>query len=265
MVSSVMAVLGESRVQDLADKLGNLLGKTKNGSDALAMSPLKIKPTDPYVELTWVPEAFMEEAGSVDMLTTLGYPWLYSSVRACMRCGTAVMPIVGVGTFYLAASGHSSWLFAWPIAEQVKLGVDMDDMTAYLQKFSLPDMVAFVKKGFHTVIKAKRVVWVPYGYNTAIVSLNTEIEDAGADSKAHILAMPMFSDKMAGNHFTPDVVKLLIKQVATHRAQDDVDVVWEKFGPVYESWLTNFAGHDDDDGHDSHEGTGKSASGGAAE
>ena len=122
-----------------------------------------------------------------------------------------------------------------------------------------------MEKGFHTVIKAKRVVWVPYGYNAAIISLNTELADAGADSKAHILAMPMFSEKMACNQFTPEVVKLLIKQVAAHRAQDDVDAVWEKFGAVYESWLANFVGQDEDDGHDSHnEAPGKPASSGAA-
>ena len=146
-VSSVMAVLGESRVQDFMDKLGNLIGKTKNGSDAMAHAPLKIKPGDSYIDLSWVPEAFMEAAGSVDMITTVGCPWVYSSIRACMRCGTAVMPMVGVGTFYLAASGHSSWLFAWPIAEQVKLGVDMDDMAGYLEKFSLPDMLPSWRRG----------------------------------------------------------------------------------------------------------------------
>ena len=159
------------------------------------------------------------------------------------------LPLVGVGTFYHAVSGHSAWIFAWPLAEQVKLGVSMEAAAKYLMGFSLPDMLSFVQKGFHTILKAERVVWIPYGWNVAIISLNTELEDAGANSSSHIIAMPMFSDKMAKRDFTPEVVKLLVKTVSDlHKHGEKDKPMWQKFGPVYEQWLLNFAasdGHDD--------------------
>lgn len=62
------------------------------------------------------------------------------STRACLRCGPESMPLVGVGSWYTdIGNGVSSWLFAWPISEQVKLGVPMEQISEYLSKFSLPD------------------------------------------------------------------------------------------------------------------------------
>ena len=175
----------------------------------------------------WVPEEFLAQSGSIRMLTTLGIPWLYASARACLRCGPHVTPLVGVGTFYVAQGGHSSWLFAWPISEQVKLGVAMDKIADYLAKFTLPDMLAFLNKGFHVVLAARRVAWVPYGYNVAIVSFNTELEDAGLNSQSHVLAMPMLSDTMANRDLSQDVLQMLVESVCAMRKSPDAQTgIW---------------------------------------
>jgi len=89
MVSSVNDVLGESRVQDLMDKLDNLLGKSKASKDTLPLSVFKNKPGDAYLDLKRVPEQFLEEAGSIGMLTTLGYSWMYTSLRSWKSQGGA--------------------------------------------------------------------------------------------------------------------------------------------------------------------------------
>ena len=68
------------------------------------------------------PGQFIQQTGEIGMLTTLGFAWLYSAARACIRCGPHVKPLAGISTWYVAASGASTWLFAWPTSEQVKLG-----------------------------------------------------------------------------------------------------------------------------------------------
>ena len=244
IVASVANVLPAIRLQKVIDKVE---ARQDMMSKPLAMATFKNKPADPYTDLKWVPDMFREQAGEIIMLTTLGHAWLYSSARACIRCGPHVMPLVGIGTWYVAAQGHSTWLFAWPISEQVKLGVDMDAICDYLGKFTLPDMLAFTKKGFHMILAMGRVAWIPYGYNVALLSLNSEIEDAGSDSQAHILAMPMLSDTMASRDLTPDVVHMLLQHVSSQRKGAEPGHFLEKFGSTYEEWLLNFAGKDDDD------------------
>ena len=247
MVSTVMDALGQSRVKNMIDKLEARPDKLDH---PLACGVFKHKVGDAYLGLNWVPPQFLEDAGTMGMLTSLGFSWLYSSNRACIRCGPSVMPLVGMGTFYLHAHGHSSWLFAWPMSEQVKLGLDMEAICDYLAKFSLTDMLAFVRKGFQVVLTARRVVWVPYGYNVAIVSLNTELEEVGHDSLSHILAMPMISDKMAMRDLTPDAARLLITSVSDILKGDDEDPIWKMLGPVYEQWLLNVADKGGDDGQE---------------
>ena len=216
---SVTDALSAGRIQSMMDKLA---AKTEWDTKQLARAAFRNKHGDPYVDLKWVPAEFLEQAGQISMLTALWVPWLYPSARACLRCGPHVMLLVGVGTFYLAAGGRSSWLFSWPISEQVKLGVSMEKISDYLAELTLPDMLAFVKKGFHMVfhmvLTARRVVWVPYGYNVAIVSHNTELEDAGAGSKSHILAMPILSDIMASRDLSPEVAKILVESVSAMRS-----------------------------------------------
>ena len=186
------------------------------------------------------------------MLTTLGMPWLYTSARACLRCGPHVMPLVGVGTFYLPQDGHSAWLFAWPLEEQVKLGVSMENISDFLAKLSPADMLAFVRKGFHMVLMARRVVWVPYGYNVAIVSLNSELEVAGAGSKSHVLALPMLSDSMANRDLSQDVLPMLLESVCTMaKSPDAQEGIWSKIGSIYEQWLRSFLHNgEDEDGRE---------------
>ena len=176
-----------------------------------------------------------------------------------------VMPLVGVGTFYLAAGGHSSWLFAWPISEQLSLGVSMDKICDYLAKFTLPNMLAFVKRGVHMVLTARRLAWVPYSYNVAIVSLSTELEDAGADSHAHILAMPMLSDVMAGRDLSPGAWRW---SRSSSRACPPCasSLIRARMGSgrstapsTYEQWLPNVAGKDEDDAQEDSQREGDAA------
>ena len=247
MVAGVANVLGAIRIQKTIDKVESRPDRMVNTLSTVAF---KNKPGDAYTELKWVPDMFLDQAGEISMLTTLGHAWLYSAARACIRCGPHVMPLVGVGTWYVAAHGHSTWLFAWPISEQVKLGVDMEAICDYLGRFTLPDMLAFIKKGFYLILAAGRVAWIPYGYNVALLSLNSEVEDAGSDSQAHILAMPMLSDTMASRDLTPEVVTMLLQSVSSQRKLPNPTPFVEKFGSIYEEWLLNFAakGHDGNDG-----------------
>ena len=183
------------------------------------------------------------------MLTTLGMSWMYSSARACLRCGPHVMPLVGMGTFYLPHDGHSAWLLAWPIEEQVKFGVSMDNMVEFLAQLSLPDMLTFVSKGFHVVLTARRVLWVPYGYNVALVSLNSELELAGPRSKSTVLALPMLSDSMASRDLSQEVLKMLLDAVPSMaKGPDAQQGIWKNIGAIYEQWLRSFLshGHDED-------------------
>ena len=249
-VMSVIDVLGADRVQGMVEKL---MLKTERDLRQLALGAFRNKVGDPYLDLQWVLEEFLAQSGPILMLTTLGMPWLYASARACLRRGPHVMPLVGVGTFvYVAQGGHSSWLFAWPISEQVKLWVAMDKIADYLAKFTLPDMLAFVKKGFHVVLAARRVVWVPYGYNVAMVSPNTELEDAGFDSRSHVLAMPMLSDTMASRGLSLEVLQMLVETVSAMRKSPDAQTgIWAKVGPIYQEWLRSFMGNgEDEDGHE---------------
>ena len=236
--------LNDDRVQSMIDKITNQIS-----TDQISTAAFRMKHGDPYGEYKWVPEEFLAQAGQISMLTTLGFPWLYVSARACLRCGPESMPLVGVGSWYTdIGNGVSSWLFAWPISEQVKLGVPMDQISEYLSKFSLPDMLAFVKKGFHMVLTNKRVLWVPYGYNVAIITLNSELQDPMVETSAHshILVMPMISDTMANRDLSPEVAKVLHESAAGIREHGDAGQIWEKIGPVYESWLSNFLNKDDE-------------------
>ena len=245
-VWSVMDVLGLDRIQAFADKLAS---KTEWDTKQLSLGALRNKPGDPYLDLKWVPEEFLSQSGPILMLTTLGMSWMYSSARACLRCGPHVMPLVGVGTFYLPHDGHSAWLLAWPIEEQVKLGVSMDKMVDFLAQLSLPDMLTFVSKGFHVVLTARRVVWVPYGYNVALVSLNSELELAGPGSKSTVLALPMLSDSMASRDLSQEVFKMLLDAVSSMANGPDAQQgIWKNIGAIYEQWLRSFLshGHDED-------------------
>ena len=85
----------------------------------------------------------------------------------------------------------------------------------------------------------------------AIVAFNTELEDAGAGSKSHILAMPMLSDIMASRDLSQEVVQILVESVSAMRKQPEAQTrIWEKCGPIYEQWLLNFVGKDDGDGRE---------------
>ena len=110
-------------------------------------------------------------------------------------------------------------------------------------------MLAFVKKGFHMVLTNKRVVWVPYGYNVAIATLNAELDDPTVETSAHshILIMPMISDTMANRDLSPEVAKVLVESAAGIRERGKAGQIWDKIGPFYESWLGNFLNKDDED------------------
>ena len=238
--------LNDDRVQSMIDKITNQIS-----TDQISTAAFRMKHGDPYGEFKWLPQEFLAQAGQISMLTTLGFPWLYVSARACLRCGPESMPLVGVGSWYTdIGNGVSSWLFAWPISEQVKLGVPMDQISEYLSKFSLPDMLAFVKKGFHMVLTNKRVALVPYGYNVAIITLNAELDDPTVETSAHshILVMPMISDTMANRDLSPEVVKVLVDSAAGIRERGNAGQIWDKIGPVYESWLGNFLAGKEDEG-----------------
>ena len=116
-------------------------------------------------------------------------------------------------------------------------------------------MLAFVKKGFHMVLTNKRVVWVPYGYNVAIITLNSDMGNPMEETSAHshILVMPMISDTMANRDLSPEVVKVRVESAAGIRERGNAGQIWDKIGPVYESWLGNFLNKDDegDDGSQS--------------
>ena len=238
--------VNEDRVKIMIDKITNQFN-----TDEISTAALRTKLGDPYGEFKWVPEEFLAQAGQISMLTTLGFPWLYVSARACLRCGPESMPLVGVGSWYTdTGHGVSSWLFAWPIAEQVKVGVPMASISDFLAKLSLPDMLAFVKKGFHMVLTNKRVVWVPYGYNVAIITLNSDMGNPMEETSAHshILVMPMISDTMANRDLSPEVVKVLVDSAAGIRERGNAGQIWDKIGPVYESWLGNFLAGKEDEG-----------------
>ena len=246
VIENESGALHEDRVQSMIDKI-----TTAASTDQISTAAFRMKHGDPYGEFKWLPQEFLAQAGQISMLTTLGFPWLYVSARACLRCGAETMPLVGVGSWYIdIGNGVSSWLFAWPISEQVKLGVPMEHIAEYLAKFSLPDMLAFVKKGFHMVLTNKRVAWVPYGYNVAIITLNAELDDPTVETSAHshILVMPMISDTMANRDLSPEVVKVLVDSAAGIRERGNAGQIWDKIGPVYESWLGNFLAGKEDEG-----------------
>ena len=121
----------------------------------------------------------------------------------------------------------------------------MDKFVDYLANFTLPDMLAFVKKGFHVVLAVRRVVWVPYGYNVAMVSLSTELENAGFDSRSHVLAMP-------SRDLSQEVLQMLVESMSAMRKSPDAQTgIWAKVGPIYEEWLRSFMGNgEDEDGHE---------------
>ena len=171
------------------------------------------------------------------------------------------MPLVGMGTFYLPHDGHSAWLLAWPIEEQVKLGVSMDKMVDFLAQLSLPDMLTFVSKGFHVVLTARRVVWVPYGYNVALVSLSSELELAGPLSQSTVLALPMLSGSMASRDLSQEVLKMLLYCVPSMaNAPDAQQGIWKNIGAIYEQWLRSFLSHGkDEDGQEDSQPQGETA------
>ena len=63
---------------------------------------------------------------------------------------------------------------------------------------------------------------------------------------SHILVMPMISDTMANRDLSPEVAKVLHESAAGIREHGDAGQIWEKIGPVYESWLSNFLNKDDE-------------------
>ena len=114
--------LNDDRVQSMIDKITNQIS-----TDQISTAAFRMKHGDPYGEYKWVPEEFLAQAGQISMLTTLGFPWLYVSARACLRCGPESMPLVGVGSWYTdIGNGVSCRVFAWPTCDLVKPGEPTD-------------------------------------------------------------------------------------------------------------------------------------------
>ena len=98
----------------------------------------------------------------------------------------------------------------------------------------------------------------------AIVSLNSELEVAGAGSKSLVLALPMLSDSMANGDLSQDVLKMLLESVCTIvKSPDAQEGIWSKIGAIYEQWLRSFLHNgEDEDGREDSQHQGETAKSG---
>lgn len=126
----------------------------------LALNKTPLKETE-----HWIPTGLSAQQFHPDSVTTLGRPWIWTSMQGGFRTGPTSWPSYGIGQFVFGWSGRSVLLLCRG-SSMLELGTSVLSIAERMDRMTPAELEEIVQSGavLHATLTASTVVWVPYGW-----------------------------------------------------------------------------------------------------
>lgn len=125
----------------------------------------------------WVRGAIKESAlGDLTpvLAGALGDAWVLHHKKWAFRCDASEIPAIGMGTFVRCLSGCMLFML-WPMSAVARKGSHAKDVKSMLMNMTQEDAAAFMTtSGHHATMRQGATLWVPYGYQYFMISLEDD-------------------------------------------------------------------------------------------